>query len=249
MKRKHTGNIIMFVIMTVFMLIFVGTMAYQTWAFVDWLMPKDALVMKLLTLLTFDIAATIWTAVDVFYPYATRGSMYAARSAMVIDYGLAVITTAFYFTLAYIFRFHIGFADVLVIAMYVIAIFSTVLNAILTIVFWSIEWGAYHPKEYLFDELEASASPVRVSMAQTATVPVLPPAKGQGLLGQIKNIVLGPDESPAPVNQPVARTRPRRQLTAKDRAMKYRGRAADPTPAPGKQQRSKAKKKLPAMKK
>ena len=132
MEELKESNPIMMIIITGLALIGVGLMASQTWLFIDYLMPKDAIVMKVLTLCMFDVAALAWTVINVFYDPPTRGFDLAVKSGMTVDFILATITTVFYCIIAYVLRFSIHFDLAgLAILMEVAVTFATVFNCVL----------------------------------------------------------------------------------------------------------------------
>jgi hypothetical protein len=136
----------MMIIIVAFLLGAIGLMASQTWLFVDWLMPSDSIVMKILTVIFFDVSAFMWACTDLFYPPATHGTELTVKSGMVMDLVLSILTTIFYFVIAYILKFSVHFpTSNLIIAMDIAVIFATVFNAVLLMVFFSIEWRFYHP--------------------------------------------------------------------------------------------------------
>jgi hypothetical protein len=156
-KGPHTGGMGLFII---FVIIFVGLIllfAWQTWSFVDWLFPTDQLLMKLLTVLCFDVLAVGWACLDLFYKFATRGSRTLVRWAWAISFILSLLASIFYLVIESMFRFRIPLTQGTVNIGYGVVIFAVTLQ-VLFVTFWIyIEWNARHPHQ---DEYE---HPVRIA--------------------------------------------------------------------------------------
>lgn len=152
-KKKHTGNMGLFLIGSGIYLGLVFLFAWQTWSFVDWLFPGDQLMMKLLTVLCFDVMAVFWALVDLFYRFATKGARNLVRWAWGISFTLSLITTIFYMVIQSMFRFQVQLTQQTVDVGYGIVIFALTLN-ILFLTFWIYqEWLARHPHN---DEYEGA---------------------------------------------------------------------------------------------
>lgn len=169
-KKAHTGNAGLFVVVAI---IYVGILllfAWQTWSFVDWLFPSDQLLMKLLTVLCFDIMALIWACLDLFYHHATRGARTLIRWAWAISFILSLIASIFYLVLESILRFKLEITPVTVDIGYGVTIVA-VTETVLFVTFWLyIEWSARHPHEDDFEyDFEKPAASTSVQFARTRT--------------------------------------------------------------------------------
>lgn len=146
-KRKHTGNMGIYLIgggIYVGLLILFG---FQTWQFVDWLFPNDQMLMKLLTVLCFDVMALFWACADLFYRFASRGARTLVRWAWAISFILSLLASIFYLVIESMFRFQITITETTVNIGYGVTIFALTLN-ILFLTFWLyLEWSARHPQE------------------------------------------------------------------------------------------------------
>jgi hypothetical protein len=171
---KDSNPIMMFVI-TALALVGIGVMASQTWLFIDFLMPHDAIVLKVLTLSMFDIAALAWTIINVFYDPPTRGFDLAVKSGMTIDFILATITTVFYCVIAYVLRFSVHFDLAgLAILMEVAVTFATVFNCVLwTYCGHGVMREIFPRKVHKWDKAKVGTSTV-YSLAQTSNKPFIP---------------------------------------------------------------------------
>jgi hypothetical protein len=165
-KKAHTGNAGLFIVGTAIYLGLLMLFAYQTWQFVDWLFPSDQVLMKLLTVLCFDVMALFWACVDMFYRFASKGARTLVRWAWGISFFLSLIASIFYLVIESMFRFRVELTQQTVNIGYGITIFALTLN-ILFLTFWLYqEWGARHPREDEYqeeDEPEVKMVPARMS--------------------------------------------------------------------------------------
>src|SRR5947209_10786383 len=105
-QRKHS-NVGLF---TILVLAYIGLLilfAWQTWGLVNFLFPDDQLLMKLLTLFSFDIMAFIWGCVHMFYRFAHPTSKAAVKWGWGITNLLSLIATVLYMVIQNMFRFRI----------------------------------------------------------------------------------------------------------------------------------------------
>jgi len=168
--EEHVGNPVMAIILTGFTLIAVSTMALFTWLFVDWLFPPEAFVLKILTLIFFDISAFFWGCMHLFGTPASKSSDQIISAGMIVDLILSICTTIAYFTIAYVLRFEPGFpVRNLVVTMDILVTFAVVYNAVLFMAYFSTEWRIRHPRKYLFAEVAPVYSPPRRA-AQVAII-------------------------------------------------------------------------------
>ncbi len=157
-KRKHTGGMGLYLIgggIYIGLLILFG---FQTWQFVDWLFPNDQLLMKILTVLCFDVMALFWACADLFYRFASRGARSLVRWAWAISFLLSLLASIFYLVIESMFRFQVTITQTTVNIGYGVTIFALTLN-ILFLTFWLyLEWAARHPYQ---DEYEDAAPPAQ----------------------------------------------------------------------------------------
>lgn len=167
-KQKHTSNPVTFILGTAFMLAYVLYSGSQTWLLVDWLFPGDALVMKVLTVVTFDVSALFFFILHQFHRPATEGSKTIVLYGSIIDFILSIVATGFYLTLRYVTHYN-GMVDPnLVTAMYVTVLVAMIINIIFVACWWSIEWGAYHPNDPVFKDDDEPALPTIIREIKSA---------------------------------------------------------------------------------
>lgn len=184
-KKKHTGNPGLFIVGGTIYLGLLILFGYQTWQFVDWLFPSDQMLMKLLTVLCFDVMALFWACVDLFYRFASRSAHTLVRWAWAISFILSLLASVFYLVIESMFRFQIPLNQQTVDIGYGITIGALTLN-ILFLTFWLyLEWSIRHPHEdeYLDDDKEetpvqqSSPAPVQQPAPTSAATPALPSAQ------------------------------------------------------------------------
>lgn len=162
-QKKHTGNGGLFIIASVIYAGLLILFLYQTWSFVNWLFPDDQSLMKMLTVLCFDVMALVWAIIDLFYMAASKASKTLVRWAWAISFIQSLLASIFYLVISSMFRFQITITPVYVNTGYGIVIFALTLQ-ILFLTFWLyIEWNTRHPHQdaYLVDTeplIEESAS-------------------------------------------------------------------------------------------
>lgn len=174
-KRTHTGNPVLFLIGSA---IYVGLLilfGWQTWQFVDWLFPGDQLMMKLLTVLCFDVMALFWACADLFYRFATKGARTLVRSAWAVSFIFSLLASIFYLVIESMFRFQVTITPATVNIGYGITIFALTLN-ILFLTFWIyLEWSARHPHQDDYLDAQPPVLPSQdTALAQPGHVQVIP---------------------------------------------------------------------------
>lgn len=174
-RYDHTGGDSLFIIMAT---IYIGVLllfASQTWFFVNWLFPGSQILMKLLTVLCFDIMAFLWACVDLFYRFASRGAKTVVRFAWAISFLLSLLASIFYLILESMLRFNVEITEDMINIGYGVTIISVSLTVIFVTWFLYLEWSVRHPLE-----LDYSPASVRIQeieedipQPQTQTRPML----------------------------------------------------------------------------
>lgn len=149
-RLPHTGNNLLFILFAVVYVALLILFASQTWLFINWLFPPDQLVMKALTLLTFDGMAALWAVGDLFYKFASPGAKTIVRTAWAISFLLSMLATIFYLVLESMLRFNIAITPDTVNVGYGVTITAVTLNVLFVTFFLYLEWRARHPEEYEF---------------------------------------------------------------------------------------------------
>jgi hypothetical protein len=148
--------------------------AWQTWSFVDWLFPSDQVLMKILTVLCFDIMALFWACVDLFYRFASRGARSLVRWAWAVSFILSLLASIFYLVIESMFRFQITISQQTVNTGYGITIGALTLNILFLTFFLYLEWLARHPHNDEFvddDDQQPVQAPVPAPVSQPAPAP------------------------------------------------------------------------------
>lgn len=170
-NNPHMGEPITFTIASIFLLGFTGLFAWQTWQFVDFLFPSDAILMKILTLLSFDVMLLVYGSLDLFYPFVTSVSHNLIKVGWSVAGLLSIITTILFFSISSMLRFQIVITQSMVNWGYVIVTISVVVNMIILTFWWRIEWVTRHPRSYEYEEIEEEEEPV-YSPPRRAIAPV-----------------------------------------------------------------------------
>lgn len=177
-KRKHTGNTGLFLIGSAIYLGLLILFAWQTWSFVDWLFPSDQVLMKLLTVLCFDIMALFWACVDLFYRFASRGARTLVRWSWAISFILSLLASIFYLVIESMFRFQLTITQQTVNIGYGITIGALTLNILFLTFFLYLEWLSRHPHQDEFEDedeqVTAPATPTPQPVPAPTPQPVAP---------------------------------------------------------------------------
>src|SRR5260221_8101324 len=154
-KNKDTWNGAILVIFGVIYLGLLILFGYQTWQLVDWLFPNDQLLMKVLTLFSFDVLAAAWACAHPFYHFRNRGAKTWVQVAWVLTFLLSLIASILYLVLESFFRFHVQVSNTTVNVGYGISIFALTLNILALTAFLILEYRAAHPRQDYFELEEA----------------------------------------------------------------------------------------------
>jgi hypothetical protein len=167
----HTGNSALFIILALAYLGLLILFGIQTWLFVDWLFPSDQLLMKILTVISFDFMAVLWASLESFYIFVDRASHSLVKWAWGFTFLLSLIASVLYMVLQSMFRFHIGVSQDLINLAYGITITALVFNIICITFFIRHEWMIRHPRLYEYEPVAIYEPPVTVSMQAQAALP------------------------------------------------------------------------------
>ncbi len=163
-QRKHS-NVGLF---TILALAYIGLLilfAWQTWGLVNFLFPDDQLLMKMLTLFSFDIMAFLWGCAHMFYRFAHPTSKAAVKWGWGITNLLSLIATVLYMVIQNMFRLRILIDNNLVSLGDGITIAALVFNIGILTVFLYYEISTRFPNEdefELVDTPKKSASPLKL---------------------------------------------------------------------------------------
>src|SRR5437588_251116 len=105
---RKTGNVGLFVAAAIVYIGLLCLFAWQTWGLLDFRFPADQLLMKQLTLLSFDGMAFLWGAIHLFYRFAHPGDKSAVGWGWGITFLLSLVATILYMVIQSMFRFHVA---------------------------------------------------------------------------------------------------------------------------------------------
>ncbi len=121
--------------------------AYQTWTFVDWLFPDDQIIMKALTLISFDVMSVFWGCLDLFYKFASPGAKMWVRVSWIVTFILSSIASILYLVVESVFRFHLSVSPATLNTGYIISIIAVVYNIIALVMWVYLEYTWRHPRQ------------------------------------------------------------------------------------------------------
>jgi len=158
-QRKHSNG----GLFTIFALAYLGLLvlfAWQTWGLVNFLFPDDQILMKLLTLFSFDIMAFLWGCGHLFYRFAHPTSKTAVKWGWGVTNALSLMATVLYMVIQYMFRFHVVIDNNLVSLGDGISIAALVFNIGILTVFLYYEISTRFPNEDEFEFVEQQKNTV-----------------------------------------------------------------------------------------
>ena len=154
-ERKHS-NIGLFVVISAAYILLLGLFGWQTWEFVNFLFPDDQLLMKLLTVFSFDVMALIFGAAHLFYRFAHPHAKSSVAWGWSITNLLSLTATVIYMVIQSMFRFHLVVSTDVVNFGYGVTIAALVFYLAMIAVFLYKEISTRFPNE---DEYELVESP------------------------------------------------------------------------------------------
>ena len=150
---------------------------WQTWEFVNFLFPDDQLLMKILTLFSFDIMSLIWGCTHRFYNFAHPQAKVAAAWGFWVTTFLSFVATIIYMVIQSMFRFHVLVGADIVNMGYGVTIGALVLNILLLATFLYQEIGVRSPNYDEFvevDEVLPNNRTIDASPTRQLRLPVAP---------------------------------------------------------------------------
>lgn len=141
-------------ILVVFGLLYAGMLilfGWQTYQFLDFLFPNDQMLMKVLTLISFDVLAFLWGATDLFYSFASRGAKAIVKWAWLITFLLSLGASILYLVFQSMFRFKLDVSQDMINAGYTISIVALTYNIVSIMFFLYCEYNARHPHQDDFE--------------------------------------------------------------------------------------------------
>lgn len=151
-KKHHSGTSILSVVLSLLYLGLLVLFGYQTWMFVSWLFPDDQFLMKLLTLISFDVLSLLWACTDLFWKFADREARTLVRSAWALTFFLSLAASILYLVIESMFRFQVPISPITVDIGYGVSIFALTANILFLTFFLYKEYRARHPEDFEEDE-------------------------------------------------------------------------------------------------
>ncbi len=159
-KKKHSpANMILGVIGGLAYIALLFLFAWQTWQFVSWLFPDDQLLMKLLTLISFDVCALLFGCIHLFYHFAHRAAKTWIFVAWIFTNILSALASIFFLVIESIFRFHLPINQTTVDIGYAISILALIFDGLILTLWVYLEWEARHPRQDEFADEEQDEEP------------------------------------------------------------------------------------------
>jgi hypothetical protein len=168
-QRKHS-NIGLFIVIALAYILLLGLFGWQTWEFVNFLFPDDQLLMKLLTVFSFDVMALIFGCAHLFYRFAHPNAKAAVIWGWSITNLLSLAATIIYMVIQSMFRFHITISTNVVNIGYGITIAALVFDIGMIAVFLYSEIATRFPNEDEYELIETSKSTHYVNPKKTAVL-------------------------------------------------------------------------------
>ena len=165
-ERKHS-NIGLFIVIAIAYIALLLLFGWQTWEFVNVLFPDDQLLMKLLTVFSFDVMALIFGAAHLFYRFAHPHAKTAVGWGWAITNLLSLVATIIYMVIQSMFRFRVAVSTDVVNFGYGVTIAALVFDLSMIAIFLYSEISTRFPNEDEFELIEP----------QKHRTPVQPPAQ------------------------------------------------------------------------
>jgi hypothetical protein len=167
---------IVIILMGVLFATAVGLFAWQTWEFVNFLLPTENWLMKYLAVANFDVMSITWFMAELFLrKYLTNG----AKTAMIIaggnDFVLSTIATVIQLTIVASLRFDTAINPVAVYVAYGTIVLALVVNIITFIIVIKSQWP-FIIGEKVYSPIQPQANKIYSPNQQQANKPSPPQA-------------------------------------------------------------------------
>lgn len=208
MRKKRRIGVIGWLFILAFAVLFTAAIfvfAWQTWEFVNFLLPSENWLMKYLAVGNFDIMSLVWMLGElVLFHWLTDASRVTMGLAGGIDFFLSTCATVIQLTVISSLRFGTPINPVLIYVAYGIIAFALVVNLISFIIVIRSQWP-YIIGEKSFDEDgDRAPQPENKPAPSTPTQPPTPPRQWQGVRGMAKTVWNGkgePNAQPATASE------------------------------------------------
>jgi len=176
MQKRKLGAVgwLLILILAALFVSAVALFAWQTWEFVNFLLPQENWLMKYLAVANFDVMSLFWLMGElILRPWLEHNTKVTMAIAGGIDFALSTLATVIQLTVVASLRFASSINPILIYVAYGVIAFALVVNIISFIIVIRIQW------KYIVGDEQVTPSPSRggnqqASFAQTAPVTVTP---------------------------------------------------------------------------
>lgn len=155
MRQKRRIGVIGWLFILAFAVLFTAAVfvfAWQTWEFVNFLLPQENWLMKYLAVGNFDVMSLVWMLGElILMRWLTHASRVTMSLAGGIDFFLSTCATIIQLTIISSLRFDTAISPVLIYVAYGIIAFALVVNLISFVIVIRSQWP-YIIGETSFDE-------------------------------------------------------------------------------------------------
>jgi len=166
-KPANASIVVIIGILYIALLLLFG---WQTWEFVNFLFPADQLLMKIFTIISFDVMALLWACTDLFYSFSSQSAKVLVKWAWGVTFVLSLVASILYLVIESMFRFNIVVDNSLINVGYGITIFALTFNIVCMMFFLYMEYQINHQKQDRFIPKQKQSWNTVVAVAQTAEI-------------------------------------------------------------------------------
>jgi hypothetical protein len=130
---------IMIILMSVLATSAIVVFAWQTWEFVNWLLPSEQWLIKMLAVANFDIMSLVWILADLFLPLEPNAKVTAAIAGG-IDFFFSTVATVLELTVVAAIRFNQDIWPPYIYIAYAVIALTLVVNLVSFILVIRIQW-------------------------------------------------------------------------------------------------------------
>ena len=172
MQKRKLGAVgwLLILILAALFVSAVALFAWQTWEFVNFLLPQENWLMKYLAVANFDVMSLFWLMGElILRPWLEHNTKVTMAIAGGIDFALSTLATVIQLTVVASLRFASSINPILIYVAYGVIAFALVVNIISFIIVIRIQW------KYIVGDEQVTPSPQRggnqqASFAQIAHV-------------------------------------------------------------------------------
>lgn len=147
---------------------FVILFGWQTYSFLDWLLPGDQWIMKALGVFSLDGMALVWCCLSMWYSFSSRGAKLLVNSAWCVTFILALLASVEFMNVEFVQRFNFTVQPWMITTGDAVSLFALTLNLLCIVFFVRQEFESLHPHRDLFEHYEALNDTSRVAAERDA---------------------------------------------------------------------------------